>query len=51
MIPLRFVSEALGADLKWDVNTFTATITSGRGTVTPEPNTKANSYRRNYYCK
>lgn len=28
MVPLRFVSEALGADVAWDALTFTASITS-----------------------
>ncbi|XID95619.1 copper amine oxidase N-terminal domain-containing protein [Paenibacillaceae bacterium WGS1546] len=27
MVPLRFVSESLGADVKWDAGTYTATIT------------------------
>ncbi|GAA3403434.1 copper amine oxidase N-terminal domain-containing protein [Paenibacillus hodogayensis] len=29
MVPLRFVSEALGARVDWNAETFTATITSG----------------------
>ncbi|MBQ3022939.1 MAG: hypothetical protein IJD91_06460 [Clostridia bacterium] len=29
MIPLRFVSEAFGAQVEWDEETYTATITSG----------------------
>lgn len=33
MVPLRFVSEALGADVKWDNATSTATITSPAGNV------------------
>ncbi|WP_253298195.1 stalk domain-containing protein [Paenibacillus sp. MSJ-34] len=31
MVPLRFVSEALGADVKWNGDTYTATITSKGG--------------------
>ncbi|MGE7271517.1 stalk domain-containing protein [Brevibacillus panacihumi] len=31
MVPLRFVSEALGADVKWNGDTYTATITSASG--------------------
>lgn len=31
MVPLRFVSEALGADVKWNEDTYTATITSKGG--------------------
>lgn len=30
MLPLRAISEALKADVQWDENTFTASITSGR---------------------
>lgn len=33
MVPLRFVSEALGADVKWDNATSTAIITSPAGNV------------------
>jgi hypothetical protein len=34
MVPLRFVSEALGAEVKWDNDTTTAIITSAGGSVT-----------------
>lgn len=34
MVPLRFVSEALGADVKWDQNSFTASISSPTGNGT-----------------
>lgn len=44
MVPLRFVAEALGADVKWDGPTKTVLMTSGSGgttaenpTVTPPP--------------
>lgn len=33
MVPVRFVSEALGADVQWDGNTRTVTITSPDGDV------------------
>ncbi len=36
MVPLRFVSEQLGATVDWDNDTFTAIITSPEGS-TPEP--------------
>lgn len=31
MVPLRFVSESLGANVEWDAKTFTASISSGTG--------------------
>ncbi|WP_143382883.1 copper amine oxidase N-terminal domain-containing protein, partial [Flavonifractor sp. An92] len=37
MVPLRFVSEALGADVGWDNDTFTASITTQAVTPTPTP--------------
>ena len=40
MVPLRFVSEQLGAEVAWDGATFTAVITSQsqpEPTPTPEP--------------
>ena len=36
MVPLRFVSEQLGATVDWDNDTFTAILTSP-GTPEPEP--------------
>ena len=36
MVPLRFVSEQLGAQIQWDQDTFTAAITAPREIV-PEP--------------
>ncbi|MEQ2455578.1 N-acetylmuramoyl-L-alanine amidase [Flavonifractor hominis] len=37
MVPLRFVSEQLGATVEWDNDTFTAQITSPGYTETPVP--------------
>ena len=37
MVPLRFVSESLGANVHWDGTTRTITITSSSETIKPEP--------------
>ena len=37
MIPLRFVSEALGAQVEWDQTTYTAHLTAELPETTPEP--------------
>ena len=37
MVPLRFVSEQLGATVDWDNDSFTAILTSPGASVTPEP--------------
>ena len=37
MVPLRFVSEQLGATVDWDNDSFTASLTSPGASVTPEP--------------
>ncbi len=39
MLPLRAISEALKADVQWDENTFTASITSGRKLLTASETT------------
>lgn len=36
MVPLKFVSVALGAEVNWDGNTRTVTITTGAGVELPE---------------
>lgn len=38
MVPLRFVSEALGGDVSWDANSRTAIITSAEAKVKENPN-------------
>ena len=43
MVPLRFVSEQLGATVDWDNDTFTAILTSP-GTPEPEPTPTPVSY-------
>lgn len=42
MVPLRFVSEALGADVRWSAVTRTVALSSG-GTVTNTPNNQTPS--------
>lgn len=49
-VPLRFVAQALGANVSWDGNTETVSITSGAGgnvTYTPQPSTNQSFYLKN----
>ncbi len=43
MVPLRFVSESLGADVKWSGATKTVIIASGAGTTPPNGNNNNNN--------
>lgn len=47
MVPLRFVSEALGADVKWNGATKTVMIMSGTGNTTPSNNNNNNNNGNN----
>lgn len=49
-VPLRFVAQALGANVSWNGNTETVYITSGAGgnvTYTPQPSTNQSFYLKN----
>jgi len=48
-VPLRFVAEALGANVSWNGNTETVAITAGNGSVTytPQPAVNQSFYLKN----
>jgi hypothetical protein len=48
-VPLRFVAQALGANVDWNANTETVAITTSGGSVsyTPEPNVNQSFYLTN----
>lgn len=50
-VPLRFVAQALGANVDWNSNTETVAITTGGGSVsyTPQPQTNRSFYLQNQH--
>lgn len=51
LVPLRFVAQALGANVDWNNNTSTVTITGGNGGNNPPPQQNTPPPNRSFYLE